>query len=175
MSTEPKRIKASEVVEYVTGVIAAGELAWPVPRSTLKGLRLKQVLDAFKIHMAEIYMECLRGEQDIAMYDEIRKTWPWLIATLPVVFTRNSEWEIVEHLTPEQRQAKLTAIANLWVSMPVNRNAEEAEFYNDAEPLSVFLDYVETVAVMSDQPFEHVLEHISDGTVYFDNTIPVQD
>jgi hypothetical protein len=156
-------------------VITAGELAWPVPRSQLKGLRLKQVLDAFKLHMAEIYLECLRGDQDIAVYDEIKKTWPWLIATLPVVFTRNSEWEIVKRLPPERRQERLTAIADLWVSMPASRDDEETEFYNEPEPLSVFLDYVENVAAQSDDPFQNILEHLSGQAIYFDNTIPILD
>src|SRR6476619_1569671 len=64
-----ERIKASDVVTYVVGTMEAGKLAWPVPRSRLDGLRLKQVLDAIKMHLAQLYLDCLVGTGELADYE----------------------------------------------------------------------------------------------------------
>jgi len=168
-----ERIKASDVVTYVVGTMEAGKLAWPIPRSRLDGLRLKQVLDAIKMHLAQFYLDCLSGTEDLDDYRRIKSCWSWFATTLPIVFTRNEEWELVKDLESWERQQKLIMRASSWAMLPGNMNDEELELYNEPEPLPVFLDYLEKMAVTAKHPFDHVLGHLSRETIYFDATLPI--
>ena len=57
--------------------------------------------------------------------------------------------------------------------LPDNMNDEELELYNEPEPLPVFLEYLEKMAVTATHPFDHVLGHLSRDTIYFDATLPI--
>ena len=53
-------------------------------------------------------------------------------------------------------------------------NEEELELHDEPESLLSFLGYLEKMAKHSKHPFDHVLGHLSRGTIYFDDLIPVR-
>jgi hypothetical protein len=174
-SDETTWIKARDVYEFVGETFAAGPDEWPVPRSVLNGLSLRQVLDGIKIAMAQIYLEARRGDGDIALYNQLKSRWGFLLVSLPIVFTRNETWLVFDHLHPEKRHFELMTAGQEWFGHPERMNAEELELYNEPESLASFLEYVEKMERNVENAFEHVLGHLSQGTIYIDDLIPVRD
>ena len=173
MSQERPYAKAADVAKFVSDTFASGENEWPIPRSALNGLRLKQVLDAIKIYMAQFYIETLNGSKSAEEYEQLKRSWGFILVSLSTAFTRDEEWEKVEHLEPSVRSVALRQKALDWASAPQNMNAEELELFNQSENLASFLGYVEKMARYSPDPLQHLLGHLSQGVIYIDEYIPL--
>lgn len=167
-----KIFTAQEVHSLVSDVFASGNPNWPVSRMRLEGLRLRQVSDAIKIHVTLVYLSCKNGDTPQFVYEGLKKSWPRLFKMLPVAFTRDETWKEFEHLEPEERSLKVMGRSAQYAVNDKVMNDEELEFLHD-ESFDSFIVYLEKISDHAENPFDHVLGHLSRGYLYFDDTIPV--
>ena len=163
---------AEEVHSLIADIFASGTPSWPVSRKALKGLRLRQVTDAIKIHVASVYLQCLAGETPAYVYEGLKKYWPALIPMLPVAFTREELWNEFEDLPPDERSIKLLGKGAGFAVNQSAMNSEELEF-NEDETFESFIAYLEIICKEHQSPFDHILGHLSRRYIYIDDTIPV--
>lgn len=163
---------AQEIHTLVSDVFASGSPNWPVSRNVLNGLRLRQISDAIKIHVSLIYLQCLIGDTPQFVYDGLKKHWPVLFPMIPVAFVRDEIWKEFEHLPPEQRYLKLMEKGAGYATNREIMNDEELAFFED-ETFDSFIIYLEKVCKYAENPFDHVLGHLSRGYLYFDDTMAV--
>lgn len=162
-----KLYTAEEVCDLVSDIIASGD--HPVSRARLLGLTLNQVQDAVKIQMTQLYLD---DDFPASQFEELHRNWNALLASLPASFTRDDVWQAAKELAPEIRRAVILGKGAGWIVDKEKMNAEEFEFAN-SETLDSFLTYMKLAAKHSNDPFTHVLGHLSKRAIYYDDSIPV--
>ena len=159
--------KAQDVHDYVSGVFASAD--WPQSRDALNGLWLRQVSDAIKMHVAQLY---IRGRESGAggmeAYDHPRRSWPSLMVSLPIAFLRPEDWPRIATISDVTQRRLAATVA--WDDEDA-RNEEEKEFWQD-ESFESFSAYPETLPCDYPGIFAHVLGHLSTRYIYTSDMIP---
>jgi hypothetical protein len=167
-----EQYKARDIHFLVSGTFAKGQPHWPTSRAALKGLRLRQVSDAIKLFVAQVYIEQLAGVAPREMYDGLKKTWPGLSMMIPMAFVRVEDWQAAQQISDPQARCRSLIKTAAYYSEPTSQNEEEREFYVD-ETFTSFISYLEALPRNYPSLLAHVLGHLSVRYIYHDDTIPV--
>jgi hypothetical protein len=167
------RYSAREIHQLVVDVFAAGQPNWPVSRAALRGLRLRQVSDAIRIWVTQVYICHLAGTAPEGLYASLKENWLGLSVSIPIAFTRIDDWEAAQRITdPSERWHSLISRGCHYLE-PTEMNDEEKD-YHDGETFSSFIGYLETLPTDYPGILDHILGRLSGHRyIYIDATVPV--
>jgi hypothetical protein len=166
-------VKARDLNFWIADILADGKPHWPVSRADLQGLRLRQIADAIKIYVAQVYCGVLKGAPPNE-YETLKKSWNGLHLMLPTIFIREEDWQKTQTiLDPQERSTERMLIGAKYLQ-PDTQNEEEREFCND-ETFESFIAYLERLPRDYEYIFPHVLGHLSRGNIYVDDKLWVRD
>jgi hypothetical protein len=167
-----QRHRAREIHFLVSDIFAKGRPHWPTSRAALRGLRLRQVGDAIRIFVAQVYCDHLRGAAPDGMYASLKKNWDGLYGMLPVAFIRTDDWDAASRIADVRERGLALMASGVKFHDAESRNDEEREYFDD-ETFSSFVAYLESLPRDYPHIMPHVFGHLSTRYIYVDDMIPV--